>query len=304
MKSSVLFLIFNRPTTTREVFSAISFAKPPRLYIAADGPRANRLGEAERCAEVRRIATAVDWPCEVKTLFRDENLGCKWAPCSSISWFFEQETEGIILEDDCLPSNSFFSYCDELLEYYRDDTRIWQICGTNMFGRDPDSAAQATYRFSKYGPVWGWASWRRAWQHYDPELLGWPQMSRPEMMESAYETEVEQKVRFALGTRLFSQEIDTAWDFQWGIAKNFNSGLSIIPSNNLIKNIGFGPDATHTIELKNNLPQEIHELPATLIHPQFVLPEHRHDANFLKLFLPLKRNIFKRVINKINSFIS
>jgi len=123
MISPVLFLIFNRPDTTTRVFEAIRAARPERLYVAADGPRMTREGEAERCAEARRIATAVDWPCEVKTLFRETNLGCRAAVSGAITWFFEHEEEGIILEDDCLPDPSFFPYCTELLAHYRDTGR-------------------------------------------------------------------------------------------------------------------------------------------------------------------------------------
>src|SRR5690349_2048344 len=136
MKSAILFLVFNRPETTARVFEAIRAAQPPRLYVAADGPRASRIGESERCDLTRRIASAVDWPCDITTLFRAANLGCKNAVSSAISWFFEHEEEGVILEDDCLPDPSFFRYCDELLAHYRDDTRIGLISGNNFqFGK-------------------------------------------------------------------------------------------------------------------------------------------------------------------------
>jgi hypothetical protein len=276
LKTAILFLVFNRPDPTREVFEAIRTSRPPRLYIAADGPRGDRSGEVERCAQVRDIVGGVDWACDVKTLFRGSNMGCKRAVSEGISWFFEHEPEGIILEDDCLPSSSFFTFCEELLERYRDDTRVWQICGTNLIGTALASATEASYRFSKYGPIWGWASWRRAWKNYDPDLSEWPAMSRPEAMESAYSTPAERKARLMLGTKLFDGAIDT-WDYQWGFAKNFNYALSIVPAQNLIRNIGFGPDATHTTGEDKLAPKELHTLSFPLRHPKFIMPDARHD---------------------------
>ena len=161
MHSPVLFLVFNRPETTRRVFEAIRTAKPSRLYIAADGPRLEREGERANCEEVRKIALEVDWECDVKTLFRDENLGCKRAVSEGISWFFEHEDEGIILEDDCLPDRSFFSFCKDLLERYRHDTRIMVISGVNF--QQGRKRTEYSYYFSIYPHCWGWATWRSAW---------------------------------------------------------------------------------------------------------------------------------------------
>ena len=167
-RSPVLFLVFNRPDTTQRVFDAIRAAQPPRLYVAADGPRAGDPAEAERCAAVRRIATAVDWPCELVTLIRPENLGCKRAVSSAITWFFEYEPEGIILEDDCLPDPSFFGYCDALLEHYRDDDRIMCISGDNFISAHCRTRPQLL--FFSLCHIWGWASWARAWEHYSVDL--------------------------------------------------------------------------------------------------------------------------------------
>ena len=171
VNTPVLFLIFNRPETTEIVFSVIRKAEPPRLYVAADGPRPDYPNDAESCEIVRAIATDVNWDCKVKTLFRDQNLGCKLAASKAIDWFFEQELEGIILEDDCLPDQSFFWFCQELLGKYRDDTRIMHIGGTNFqFGKE---RTKYSYYFSRYAHVWGWASWRRAWKFYDVEMKNW-----------------------------------------------------------------------------------------------------------------------------------
>lgn len=177
MHSAVLFLVFNRPDTTRQVLDSIRQARPPRLYVAADGAREDRPGERERCERVRGIATDVDWPCEVHTLFRARNLGCKTAVSGGISWFFEQEEEGIILEDDVLPDQSFFVFCEELLERYRHEAKVTMISGDYFHGNNHQPTA--SYFFSRYTHIWGWASWRRAWQHYDREMAQWPSLIRP-----------------------------------------------------------------------------------------------------------------------------
>ena len=168
LTSPVLFLIFNRPKTTEQVFSAIKKAQPPRLYIAADGPRSEYSTDSESCDMVRSIATNVDWDCEVKTLFRDQNLGCRLAVSQAISWFFENELEGIILEDDCLPSQSFFWFCQELLELFRNDKRVGAICG--FYSNELDYSPSASYFLSRYMRVWGWAGWRRTFEEYDSLL--------------------------------------------------------------------------------------------------------------------------------------
>lgn len=173
MKSAVLFLVFNRPEPTARVFEAIRYARPPRLYVAADGPRVQREGEGELVRRVRQIATTVDWPCSVYTLFREHNLGCKRAVSEAISWFFENEEQGIILEDDCLPNPDFFSFCDVLLERYKDDPRVWMITGNNF--QDGQKRGNGSYYFSRYSHIWGWATWRRAWRCYDRDLSFWPE---------------------------------------------------------------------------------------------------------------------------------
>jgi len=187
----ILFLIFNRPDTTQKVFNAIRKAKPKQFFIAADGSPPDREGEIEKCQKSRKIATSVDWDCEVKTLFRDKNLGCKIAISSAIDWFFENVEEGIILEDDCLPHQSFFWFCQELLEYYRNDTRIMHISGDNFqFGR---KRGEGSYYFSKYSHVWGWATWRRAWKCFDINMKSFEEFKAENQINSIFQSKQQQK---------------------------------------------------------------------------------------------------------------
>ncbi len=245
METPILFLVFNRPETTAQAFECIRAARPQRLYVAADGPRASRAGEAERCAEVRRIATAVDWPCEVHTLFREQNLGCKIGVSSGIDWFFDHEPEGIILEDDVLPDPSFFPYCAELLARYRDDDDVAIISGCNLIG-DIDSV-DTSYVFSRYLHIWGWASWRRAWRHYDVSMADWPSPGAAARLGGVLG---QRTLPVAHWTTIFNDvaagRIDT-WDYQW-VHRCWQRGMvAVFPARNLIRNVGFGADATHTI---------------------------------------------------------
>jgi hypothetical protein len=240
-RSSVLLLAFNRPEPTLRVLEAISAAGVARLYVALDGPRADRPGEAERCAAVADLVARGGWADQVILRRRDQNLGCKLAVTDGLDWFFEQESEGVVLEDDCLPGGGFFTYCDHMLERYREDERVWLISGDNLLSQW--RTRRSDYFFGD-GGIWGWASWRRAWQRRDITMESWD------------DQEARDRARSFLGpvgwhhlapryAEVAAGKIDT-WDFQWSWTRASNQGLSVIPSRNLVTNIGFGPDATHT----------------------------------------------------------
>jgi hypothetical protein len=299
MKNAILFLIFNRPETTFRVFEAIRSARPERLYIAADGARINRPDDLLLCSEARRVATMVDWPCRVVKLFRDENVGCKLAVSTAIDWFFDSEDQGIILEDDCLPAPSFFNFCDVLLEKYKNDSRIWQISGSTFFP-EAITPSKCDYFFSRYGPIWGWATWRRAWVHYEVGLKSWAEMSNQNVMNNVYSNKAERDAKLKLGNMLFNSKIDT-WDYQWGYSKNFNSGLTIIPKYNQILNIGFGEGATHTVNLDPNAPNQIFDLSLPIIDPKYVYEDRLYDEYFAERVYRHKPRIFSIIKNKILS---
>ncbi len=243
MQSPVLLLVFNRPEKTAAVMDRIRSARPPRLYIAADGPRSGRPGEAERCQQVRMLATAIDWPCEIKTLFRDQNLGCKLGVSSGIDWFFSHESEGIILEDDILPTRDFFAFSDALLECHRDDATVAMIGGTNLAAPHMQPGP-ASWHFTRYPQIWGWATWRRAWAHYDVGLGAWP-AARPAFLKSFGRHRIAADLIADLIDRTAAGQIDT-WDYQWMFACQYHGLVSIIPAVPLVENIGFDVEATHT----------------------------------------------------------
>jgi hypothetical protein len=244
LSTPVAFIIFNRPDTTARVFQAIRQARPQKLLVIADGPRIDRSDEAEKCAATRAIIDQVDWECKVLTNYSDINLGCKHRVSSGIDWVFSEVEEAIILEDDCLPTPSFFQFCQTILERYRHDDRISMIGGTNY--QQEHSRTSSSYYFSKYAHIWGWATWKRAWKNYDVDMKTWTECKRNNLVQSAFHDAYEQKYWSDEFDKVYAGEINT-WDYQWLYTCFAQSRLSIVPNRNLISNLGFGPDATHTL---------------------------------------------------------
>lgn len=244
LETAVAFFVFNRPETTRRVFERIRAAQPRRLLVVADGPRPDRPGEPERCAEVRRlIAAGVDWPCEVSQNYADRNLGCGRRVASGLDWVFAQVEEAIILEDDCLPDPTFFRFCSELLDRYRDDPRIGMISGCNL-GYD-GARDRASYFFSAYNFIWGWAAWRRSWARFDQAMRRWPELRNTPLLREWLRNRPAAAYWSDLFDETFAGKIDT-WDYPWALTLWVNSLLTIVPATNLVTNIGLGPGGTHT----------------------------------------------------------
>ncbi|MGE0636666.1 MAG: nucleotide-diphospho-sugar transferase [Bacteroidia bacterium] len=289
MKTPVLFLIFNRPELTFRVFEEIRKAQPEQLFIAADGPREDREGESEKCEQARNIASKVDWSCEVKTLFRDKNLGCKMAVSSAINWFFEQVEEGIILEDDCLPNQSFFFFCKTMLEKYRSEEKVMHIGGANF--QDKIKRGSASYYFSIHPNQWGWATWRRAWQHYDINMTDYFDFKKRQKIFSNQRIAL---FNFEKLEKTLSGEINT-WDYQWFYSIWVKKGICIIPNSNLIMNIGFGEQATHTFETKSFLSEVSTSELRDIIHPSKIIINTKADEYFSWKLLGFK-NSFEHML--------
>ncbi|GHZ48443.1 TPA: hypothetical protein ACVU00_000888 [Vibrio cholerae] len=297
LNTAVLFLVFNRLDTTKQVFEAIRTAKPPRLYIAADGARENKEGEAEKVQAVRDfILQNIDWECDVKTLFRDKNFGCKYAVSGAITWFFDNEEQGIILEDDCLPSQSFFWFCEDLLVKYKYDLRVWHIGGTNPIDLNESSDE---YYYSNYNRIWGWASWKRAWSAYDVEIADWPEIKENNLLDSVLEAE-DIETYNKLFDSVFNGNINT-WDYQWFLIRLLH-GKAIIPKVNLVSNIGFGSDATHTFDVEHRLSKLARgEAKFPLVSPKYFIIDQKRDSAW-RCFSNEKLSIFerfKRAITKL-----
>jgi len=264
----VLLLIFNRPDTTKLVFDSIRKVKPRKLYISADGARHEK--EKALCDLTRAIVSGIDWPCEVKTQFSPINKGCKLAISDGITWFFDNEEEGIILEDDCLPSLSFFSFCSLLLQQYRHDDRIGHIGGSNLqLGL---LRGEASYYFSRLTHVWGWAGWRRVWKDYDVEMKTYPHFKEMNYLEKVASHAPFKHLWDHAFQETFSKKIDT-WDYQYAYLNLVNNRLSIIPNVNLISNLGFGNQATHTFNENNVYANLKLDSIDTMDHPLFFIED-------------------------------
>ncbi len=245
-------------------------AKPPRLLVAADGPRTE--ADAEACARTRAVVAGFGSSCEVVTEFSESNLGCGIRVHTAISWALSLHDEVVILEDDCLPNASFFRFCDEMLDVYRDDERVMHVSGDNFVG--PALSGPYSYYFSRYTHAWGWATWRRAWRHFDWSIRRWPEWKAAGLLEGVSSDTYEQRYWTAIYDRLFEGDRDI-WDYQWNLAMWSQSGLAALPAVNLVQNNGWGADATHTIEPMTLLePSEM----GPIRHPSFVVRNHQADA--------------------------
>lgn len=272
--SPVAFLIFNRPETTRKVFEEIRRARPSKLFVVADGPRND--AEQEVCKETRAVIEGVDWECEVHKNYSDTNLGCRNRVSSGLTWVFEQTDRAIVLEDDCLPHPTFFRFCDELLERYKDDKAVMHISGDNFQAKNPDFHCVESYYFSNISHIWGWASWSRAWKYYDVDVKRWPEIKQSCLLHDVFDDEPT-AARWEDKMQSYYDKKINSWDGQWSFACLINHGLCIMPRVNLISNIGFGRDSTHTRQ--DAATNELANLPTypidfPLVHP----PEKKINA--------------------------
>lgn len=236
--AAILLIAFNRPETTQEVFNRIRIAKPARLYIAADGPRLNRPDDVEKCKQVRAIKENVDWDCIVKTRYSEKNHGCKKGVVSAINWFFDNEEEGIILEDDIIPDESFFPYCAEMLNLYRNHENIKAVLGFNLNGQGVKSDSHFIYE--GFYP-WGWATWRRAWIQYDPDNYDIDKLKALQKTRKSHKYLID---TVDLNLRLIKRGLLDTWDYQFMYMMICKNGYSVAPYANLIKNIGI--DGAHS----------------------------------------------------------
>jgi hypothetical protein len=293
----LLFVVFNRPDTTKRVFDAIRNIRPRKLYIAADGPREHKDGEAGLCEETRKVVENIDWPCEVLRKYSDKNLGCKVGVSSSITWFFEHEEEGIILEDDCLPDPSFFTYCQELLEKYRNIPQVKMISGDNFqFGK---TYGEASYYFSYFPHIWGWATWRRSWKEYDLEMKSYPIFKENNSIAKIFKDKKLQQYWTSYFDKLYEGKIDT-WDGQVAYSMYDHGGVAIIPNVNLVSNIGFSENATHTKNADTIVSNMSVGSIKTITHPSDIIVNEEADIRYSKT---LVKSIVVRTLSKIKSIL-
>jgi len=275
LESPLVFIIFNRPETTLQVWARIRAAKPSRLFLISDGPRKGHSADLERCATVRGIVDCVDWPCRVSRDYSEVNMGNAVRVSSGLNWVFSQVEEAIILEDDCLPDASFFPFCAELLARYRHETRVVQIAGCSF--QPQVFAGKDSYFFSRYTHSWGWATWRRAWQLYDHSMRTWHESRGGDWLPKLIANPAERRIWEECFDATLAGRVNT-WDYRWTFSIWRQQGLSILPYRNLISNIGFGSDATHTRRSSPFAALGLSPMPFPLVHPDSFDRDESADA--------------------------
>ncbi len=276
LETPVIFLVFNRPSQTREVFARIAEARPRQLLVVADGPRRDRAEERALCEQVREIATAVTWRCELHTDFAADNLGCRRRVISGLDWAFGLVEEAIILEDDIVPDPSFFRFCEEMLARFRGDRRVSMITG---FNNSADRAQTShSYFFSEMTHVWGWATWRGAWATYDEHLTTWPAVRDSGLLAEIFPDRSAQRYWEAIFESMYRGDGPNTWDYQWMYTNLCQHALSVTPKVNLVRNIGFGTDATHSTNPDGAPKVHVERLQFPLQHPPTMIASRSLDA--------------------------
>lgn len=274
-KTPVVLIVFNRPEQTEIVFRRIAQVRPARLLVIADGPRSARLGEAELCAKVRHIATRVDWNCEILTNFSDVNMGCRRRIVSGLNWAFEQVEKAIILEDDILPDITFFRFCEEMLTRFQDDSRISMITGFNIVQDHVNTPW--SYFYSRLTHIWGWATWRRSWARYDEHLSQWPAIRAAGLMPEFFQRPEQRRFWTAIFDKMHQGTGPDTWDYQWAYTNLIHHALAVTPRVNLIENIGFGAEATHTRRTEDAPALAVGTMSFPLLHPPAMVPLRKMD---------------------------
>lgn len=297
LATPILFMVFNRLDTTKEVFRQIERVKPQKLYLAADGARDHVPDEGAKVKNVRSyLLNNITWECDVKTYFRDQNNGCRKACIDAIDWFFSHEEMGIILEDDCFPTVSFFYFCQELLKRYKNTYKIWHINGNNY--NLNKRHLKYDYGFCNYPQVWGWATWKRAWLNYDSNLDGFDANTIYPFKKKLGWSDKEYKIEQKKWILVKQSKIDT-WDYQWHFSVFSNSGLCIVPRENQISNIGFSDKATHTKSFdRHRAGLKTGELSFPLRHPQTLSVNKKVNRTFKHMMI--KKTFFQMAPTFLN----
>ncbi len=291
----IVLLVFNRPEKTRQVFERIRQIRPRQLFVVADGPRDGNATDRPRCEETRKITEAVDWECEVHRDYAPRNLGLAKRVGSGINWAFESVERAIILEDDCVPDPTFFPYCEEMLKRFADEPHISVIAGSNF---QPEGwACGESYYFSRFPHCWGWATWRRAWQSFDQSMARWPERRDGGWLQVLFADKREAAYFRQIFDRVYDGRLST-WDFAWTFNCWDHGWLTVLPSTNLVQNVGFGEDATHTKGSDGGLSRPARKLTWPLVHPKEIVRNATADAYTFKTCYapPLWKKALRRAV--------
>ena len=303
LETPLAMIVFRRPDVTRRVFAAVAAAKPRQLFLIADGPRIDHPDESERCEEVRKIVTAIDWPCKVEINFAEENLGLRQRVSSGLNWVFSQVEAAIILEDDCLPDSSFFPFCTEMLNRHADHHQVALVSGFNPLEKS------FPFRFSYYFSlpnslsIWGWATWRRAWQEFDGPMSSWPDVKEAGLLQALFPDKKVVDYWTAVFDSMYFNSGPSSWAYRWVYTCWVRNWLSVVPSRNLIQNIGFGSDATHTVSPYPDCDLSAGPIHFPLQHPPAITAWHSYAMKAQRRFyapsIPLR--IRRKILKKLQS---
>jgi GT2 family glycosyltransferase len=302
-EAPVLLVTFNRPDYTRQVFEQIRKARISRLYVFNDGPRAGNADDEAARTEIRGLLQEIDWPCELQVLFPEKNLGCAVGVSSAISWVFQHEERAIILEDDTVPSLAFFTFCREMLEQYKNDTRVWMVSANNY---NEEYQLPASYTFSRSAiHIWGWATWKRCWNHYNISLDAWPPFSQAGGFSNLFGSKTEIDFWTQRYERLYGERETVTrktWDYQYVLSLLINGGLCIVPAKNLVTNIGLTGTHTGGAHAFHNRPVDDDFLVRQ--HPDFILANAGYDSHHVRSFWKKKKPVTTRINNKLKKILS
>ncbi len=291
-KNPVAIIIFNRKDKAKRLYEILKNVQPEKLFIIADGPRNE--AESEKCEQTRKIFEYVDWPCTIERNYSEANLGCGRRISSGIGWVFQNVKQAIILEDDCVPETDFFRFCDEMLERYKNDTRIMQVSGTNLMKQwDADGDS---YFFAQWASCWGWATWARAWKLFDFDMKRWKSRRVKKLTKQKFGNLVYNSRKKDFDAYSYKMVPVTTWARQWAFARSIHGGLSVTPAVNLITNIGDGADATHTSNM-GELSVETMPMQFPLRHPIYMMPDCEFDLKMVEMVYGI-RPLYKKVMGK------
>ena len=303
LDTAVAFIFFNKIDTTKKVFEQICKAKPKKLYLISDGARADKQGEAEIVNDLRQwVESSIDWDAEVVKLYAEQNMGCGNRIKSGLDHVFGHEEKAIIVEDDCLPTQSFFIFCEDLLEFYKDKHQVMMVSGSNCLPRSKYSIAE-DYTFTSRPWIWGWATWARAWKLYDEKMAEWPYIRDQGLLAGLYDAEMQYKVEWLSGFNdVYDGKLDT-WDYQWFYTILTNNGLSIAPKYNLVKNLGFASgEATHTTDEIPDYLEEAYSETENMVFPikhvNYIMRDWKFDQAFEKVSRGIEYTIKGRMYHK------
>lgn len=301
-QAPIAYIIFNRPEQTERSFATLRKQRPARLYIIADGPRLDYPSDIERCQKAREIVQQIDWPCEVHKNYAAVNMGLKNRVSSGLDWVFQNEKRAIVLEDDCVAHPDFFRFCDALLDRYADDERVSVVTGNNF--QNGQRRGDASYYFSRYPHCWGWATWRRAWNFYQGDLLFWHEWRVSESWKLQMPDKIERLYWERIFDRASSGKIDS-WSYPWTASVWYQGGLTATPNVNLVSNIGFGPEATHTTTFQvNTADLPIHPI-GRVSHPETVEVNEEADRYvFEEILLGKRLKLPLSLITRLKRYLS